>query len=55
MLEELQELGYHDVERPVENIAVQDLRRVLTDLLQRSERTLQEEVDQPPNPLLIPS
>jgi len=40
VLEELQELGNHDVERPVQHVAVQDLRRVLADLLQRAERTL---------------
>ena len=51
MLEELQELGNHDVERAVENVAVQDLCRVLTDLLQRSERTLPEEDEEQIGPL----
>ena len=41
MLEELQELGDHDVERPVQSLAVQQLRRVLADLLQRPERALE--------------
>lgn len=40
VLEELEEFGDHDVERPVESIAVQQLRRVLADLLQCSKRAL---------------
>jgi hypothetical protein len=52
VLEELQELGNHDVERAVENVAVQDLCRVLTDLLQRSERTLPEEDEEQIGPSL---
>ena len=40
--EELQELGDEDVERSVDSIAVQDLRIVFTDLLQRSKRSLHQ-------------
>lgn len=40
VLEELQELGDHNVQRPVQHVAVQDLGRVLADLLQGPERSL---------------
>lgn len=40
VLEELQELGDHDVQRPVQHVAVQDLGRVLADLLQSPKRSL---------------
>lgn len=40
MLEELKEFRNHKVERSVQSIAVQQLRRVLADLLQRTERAL---------------
>lgn len=40
VLEELEEFGDHDAERPVESVAVQQLRRVLADLLQCSKRAL---------------
>ena len=40
VLEELQELGDHDVERPVQSLAVQEFWRVLADLLQCSKRAL---------------
>lgn len=40
VLEELKEFRDHDVERPVESVAVQQLRRVLADLLQCSKRAL---------------
>lgn len=40
VLEELEEFGDHDVEGSVESVAVQQLRRVLADLLQCSERAL---------------
>lgn len=40
VLEELEEFGDHDVEGPVESVAVQQLRRVLADLLQCSKRAL---------------
>lgn len=43
VLEELQELGDHDVEGPVEGIAIQELRRVFTDLLQGSKGSLNNE------------
>lgn len=33
MLEELKELWDHDIKRPVESIAVQELSRIFTDLL----------------------
>ena len=41
VFEELQELWDHDVQGSAQGIAVQQLGRVLADLLQRSERTLQ--------------
>lgn len=55
VLEELEELGDHDVEGPVERIAVQELRRVLADLLQGPERPLRargasELATAPPDP-----
>lgn len=40
MFEELQELGDHDVEGPVESITVEKLRRVFTDLLQSTKGAL---------------
>lgn len=40
MLEKLQELGDHDVQRTIQHVTVQDLSRVLTDLLQGSKRSL---------------
>lgn len=40
VLEKLQELGDHDVERPVQGVAVQQLGGILADLLQGSERAL---------------
>ena len=40
VLEELEELWYHDVEGSVQSVAVQQLRRVLADLLQCSKRAL---------------
>lgn len=40
VLEELQELGDHDVERAVQGVAVQQLGGILADLLQGSERAL---------------
>ena len=43
VFEELQKLGDHDVEGPVESVTVQQLRRVLTDLLKSSEGTLGRE------------
>ena len=43
VLEELEELGDHDVEGPVEGIAVQQFRRFLTDFLQGSEGSLSGE------------
>lgn len=45
MLEELQELGDHNVQRPVQHVAVQDLGRVLADLLQGPERSLRGETE----------
>lgn len=42
MLEKLQELGDHDVQRTIQHVAVQDLSRVLTDLLQGSKRSLRD-------------
>lgn len=42
VFEELEELRDHDVERPVQHVAVQDFSGVLTDLLQCSKRPLQE-------------
>lgn len=40
VLEKLQEFGDHDVKRTIQHVAVQDLGGVLTDLLQRPERSL---------------
>lgn len=40
VLEELQKFGNHDVKRPIESITVQQLGRVLTDLLQSSKGAL---------------
>lgn len=40
MPEELKELWDEDVQRPVQHVAVQDLGRILTDLLQGPERAL---------------
>lgn len=40
MLEELKEFRNHKVEGPVQSVTVQQLRRVLADLLQRTERAL---------------
>lgn len=40
VLEELQELGDHDVERAVQGVAVQQLGGILADLLQGSKRAL---------------
>lgn len=40
VLEELKEFRYHNVEGPVQSVAVQQLRRVLADLLQCSKRAL---------------
>lgn len=40
VLEKLQELGDHDVEWPVQGVAVQQLGGILADLLQGSERAL---------------
>ncbi len=40
VLEELKEFRNHDVEGSVQSVAVQQLRRVLADLLQRSKRAL---------------
>lgn len=42
VFEKLQEFGDHDVERPVQGITVQQLRGILTDLLQRSKRPLRD-------------
>lgn len=39
VFEELQELGNHEVERAIECVAVEHVRRVLADLLERAERT----------------
>lgn len=43
VLKELQELGNHDVEGPVESITIQELRRVFADLLQGSKGSLSGE------------
>lgn len=40
VFEELQEFGDHDVEGSIQSVTVQQFRRVLTDLLQRTKRTL---------------
>ena len=40
VLEELEEFGDHNVERSVQSVAVEQLRRVLADLLQCSKRAL---------------
>lgn len=40
MLEELKKFRYHNVEGPVQSVAVQQLRRVLADLLQCPKRAL---------------
>lgn len=40
VLEKLQELGDHDIQRAIQHVAVQDLSRVLTDLLQSSKSSL---------------
>ena len=40
VLEELKEFGDHNVEGSVQSVAVQQLRRVLADLLQCSKRAL---------------
>lgn len=40
VFEELQEFGDHEVEGLIQSVTVQQFRRVLTDLLQRTERTL---------------
>lgn len=42
MLEKLQEFGDHDVQRTVQHVTVQDLSRVLTDLLQGPKRSLRD-------------
>lgn len=42
VLEKLQELRDHDVQRTIQHITVQNLSRVLTDLLQGSKRSLGE-------------
>lgn len=42
VLEKLQELGDHDVQRTIQHVTVQDLGRVLADLLQGSERSLRD-------------
>lgn len=44
MLEKLQELGDHDVQRTIQHVAVQDLSGVLTDLLQGPERSLRDKI-----------
>lgn len=40
VFEKLQELGDHDVQRTVQHVTVQDLSRVLADLLKSSESSL---------------
>lgn len=40
VLKKLQEFGDHDVERPVQSITVEQLRRIFADLLQRSKGSL---------------
>ena len=40
VLEKLQELGNHDVKRTIQHVAIQDLSRVFTDLLQGSKSSL---------------
>lgn len=42
VLEKLQELRDHDVQRTIQHVTVQNLSRVLTDLLQSSECSLGE-------------
>lgn len=42
MLKKLQEFGDHDVERPVQRLAIEQLRRILTDLLQGAKGSLKE-------------
>lgn len=44
VLEKLQELGDHDVQRTIQHVTVQDLSGVLTDLLQGSKRSLRDEM-----------
>ena len=46
MLEKLQKLGDHDVKGTVQHVAVQDLSRVLADLLQGPERSLMMKRDE---------
>lgn len=45
VLEKLQELGDHDVQRTIQHVTVQDLGRVLTDLLQGSKRSLRDKIE----------
>ncbi len=44
VLKKLQELGDHDVQRTIQHVTVQDLGRVLADLLQGSKRSLREKI-----------
>lgn len=44
MLEKLQELGDHDVQRTIQHVTVQDLSGVLADLLQGSKRSLRDKM-----------
>lgn len=46
VFEKLEEFGDHDVERPVQSIAIQQLGRILADLLQRSKWTLNNRENQ---------
>lgn len=46
VLEKLQELWDHDVQRTIQHVTVQDLSGVLADLLQGSERSLMYEEKQ---------
>lgn len=45
VLEKLQELGDHDVQRTIQHVTVQDLSGVLTDLLQGSKRSLRDKMN----------
>lgn len=42
VLKKLQEFGDHDVERPVQSVTVEQLRRIFADLLQRSKGSLRD-------------
>lgn len=42
VFEKLQKLGDHDIQRSIQHVAVQNLSRVLTDLLQGSKCSLRE-------------